>query len=336
MTKFDEIDGLPSAFLDIKAKDIAQLFKRPTLAHLPGPGSTLFVSILLHGNEDAGLFAVQDLLRRFPQGELPRGLSVFIGNIEACTANKRFLPGQVDYNRAWPGSELPPCETHELLAEVTDRMLNRGVFASIDIHNNTGRNPRYGCICITSPETVYLASLFSHRIVYFRRPKGVQTQAFMQHCPSVTCECGQIGDMASAAEAADFLEKCLYLHEIKPPEHLPLDMQVYHTVARIKIRNDCTFGFEPGADVVLRKDIDSLNFVALEAGEALGTLTTQLEDCFLVNDEDGRDVTEEYLTCASKQLVLGKSAMPSMLTRNVDVIRQDCLGYLMERLPIVL
>lgn len=329
----DEYDAIPDGFLDAKVDEVATLCPKPTLIHLPGRRSPLFVSILLHGNEDAGLLAMQDFLKRYSGESLPRGLSLFVGNVQACAAGTRYLPHQVDFNRAWPGSDLPDSSTHALLADVTRRVVERGLFASVDIHNNTGRNPHYGCICSCAPEHVYLASLFSQKIVYFTRPKGVQTQAFMRYCPSLTCECGQIGDTAGAKVAADLLDTCMRLETLRPPEKLVPRVQIYHTVARIKIRDECSFGFEPGTDVVLRKDLDSLNFVELDAGEQLGTLSARLEDCFVVNDEHGRDVTDQYLSRSSRQVVLGRPAMPSMLTQNVDVIRQDCLGYLMEKLP---
>ncbi len=48
-------------------------------------------------------------------------------------------------------------------------------------------------------------------------------------------------------------------------------------------------------------------------------------------DEHGRDVTREYFEIRDDELVLSRQAMPSMLTLNQRIIRQDCLCYLMER-----
>ncbi len=332
---FDELNYLPDGFLDVSVGEIARILPRPTLIHLAGRRQpAAFVSILLHGNEGSGLLAVQDLLRRYQDAPLPRNLSLFVGNVDSCTAGVRYLPGQVDFNRAWPGSELPRSPTHELLETVTERVLERGVFVSVDIHNNTGRNPLYGCICVPSTEHIYLASMFSETIVYFIRPRGVQTQAFSPHCPAVTLECGQVGDEAGVERAAQLIADCLELDEFPRHRQPQRHVQIFHTVARIRVREHCSLGFAPGTDVVLRDDLDSLNFVELAAGENLGTLSGGLEECFLVSDEHGRDVTDQYLTCSSQRLLLGRAAMPSMFTRNVDIIRQDCLGYLMERLPI--
>ena len=58
------VERLPSGILDACPADLADLLEGPTLIHLPGRrAEPLFVSILLHGNEDVGLLAVQAWLR---------------------------------------------------------------------------------------------------------------------------------------------------------------------------------------------------------------------------------------------------------------------------------
>ncbi|MCA9127673.1 MAG: succinylglutamate desuccinylase/aspartoacylase family protein [Planctomycetales bacterium] len=328
------IDKLPPGILDVTLKDIMDLFPQPTVIDLPGRrDQPLFASILLHGNEDAGLIALQELLKRYTDRQLPRRLIVFVGNVQACRAGKRFLPDQVDFNRAWPGSELPNCETHELLQSVTNYVLQKQPFASIDIHNNTGLNPYYGCICTTKPAHLYLASMFSRTAVFFTSPRGVQTQAFMDHCPAITCECGQIGDRVGALRAAELLDSCLHLSEFPDPSP-PAELTLFHTVARIRLNQQRSFGFKLGGDIVLRGDLQSLNFVELLPGEPIATIQGALNDCFEVTDEKGKDVTVDYLTLRQDVVQLSRPSMPSMLTHNVDVIKQDCLGYLMERYPL--
>ncbi|MEZ6138871.1 MAG: M14 family metallopeptidase [Pirellulaceae bacterium] len=343
-----EIDAVPAGLESVPVRNITQIVPQPTLIHLQGRRQpAVFVSILLHGNEDVGLLAFQQLLRRYQDRQLPRSLSVFIGNVAACASGVRYLSDQVDFNRVWPGSELPITETHRLMQQVTDRILERGVFVSIDLHNNTGLNPIYGCICDPSPAHIYLASMFSRTVVYFTRPRGVQTQAFTSHCPSVTCECGQIGDMAGVQHAVDLIDACLHLHEFPDCDVPQGDVHIFHTVARIALRDGCSFGFaaessSPRPDVVLRDDLDALNFVELAEGESIGVLHKQLAECFIVNDEAGRDVTSQFLSVprasssvsSGQRIRLRRPTMPSMFTRNHEVIRQDCLGYLMERMPI--
>jgi hypothetical protein len=325
---------LPPEFATVHAQQIQQLFPVPTLLMLAGRRQpALFVSILLHGNEDVGLRAMQRVLAKYQGKELPRDLIIFIGNVAACTHAVRFLPHQLDFNRVWPGSELPHSSEHDLMHRVVDEVVRYGVFASLDLHNNTGRNPIYACVCDRSPQQLYLASMFSRTVVYFTRPKGVQTQAFMKHCPSITCECGQIGDEAGVERAAELVDACLHLAEF--PQHLPPegDIHLFHTVAQIKVRPGCSYGFEEGCELRFRHDLDELNFVELSAGVPLGRAYRPMSECLLVRDERGADVTSQFVGEFQSQLLLMRDAMPSMFTRDIDVIRQDCLGYLMERLP---
>jgi len=52
-------------------------------------------------------------------------------------------------------------------------------------------------------------------------------------------------------------------------------------------------------------------------------------------DEAGKDVAERFFVNDNGVLKTRLSMMPSMLTLDETVIRQDCLCYLMERLPAI-
>src|SRR5690606_26794699 len=100
-------------------------------------------------------------LRKFGRIELPRALSLFIANPEAARDQVRCLPGQPDFNRSWPGTVAEPCDTTRMMQSVVDIMRERQLFASIDIHNNTGLNPHYACVCALDTSHLQLASLFA-------------------------------------------------------------------------------------------------------------------------------------------------------------------------------
>ena len=263
-----DIFHVPDGLQTIASRNIKEIFPQSTLMHLKGRRDpAVFISILLHGNEDVGLLALQRILTRYQNRELPRSLSVLIGNVDACARGVRHLPDQPDYNRVWPGSELPTTHTHQLMRTAVERVTQRGVFVSLDLHNNTGRNPIYGCICDLSPQHIYLASMFSRTIVYFTRPRGVQTQAFKSYCPALTCECGQIGDPNGVSHAVDLIEACLHLSEFPDCDTPEGDVHLFHSVARIKVHDECRFSFEKkdapsiGCDVIFRGDLDTLNFI---------------------------------------------------------------------------
>ncbi len=334
------MDHLPDDVLAADAQELFASLGGPTLFHLAGRRQpALFVSVLLHGNEDVGWRAIQSLLHKHQGRPLPRALSLLIGNVEAAQSNVRHRPDQPDFNRVWPGSELDDTPTHAVMRHVVDQLRERGVFASVDLHNNTGWNPHYACVTRLDPQHLQLAALFSRTAVYFQRPRGVQTMAFADFTPAVTCECGKVGDESGVRRAAEFLEACLHLSEF--PSHPPElnDLHLFQSIATLTIPTRVKFQFagsnHAGNDMeshlTLRGDLEQLNFQELAVGTCLGWTNNQTSTPIHVTDEVGRLVTDEYLQVDNGEVRLRQGVIPAMLTQNCEVIRQDCLGYLMNR-----
>jgi succinylglutamate desuccinylase len=329
-----ELDLIPDGLLDAEPSELWRYLQGPTLIHLKGQRApALFVSILMHGNETVGWQAVRELLRSYGGGtDLPRSMSLFIGNVAAAAKGLRHLDGQPDYNRIWPGSELPATREHRMMQSVVDIMGQRGVFASVDIHNNTGLNPHYACVNVIENRFLHLATLFSRTVVYFLRPKGVQSMAMARLCPAVTLECGKVGQVHGVVHARDYLEACVRL--AGHPQHSVAahDIDLFHTVAQVKVPKDIRFGFdEPGVDLHLAQDLDHLNFRELPRGTSLGRVRGGDHIALEVRDEQGRDVRDQFFMLEDDELRIRVPVMPSMLTKDTRVIRQDCLCYLMER-----
>jgi succinylglutamate desuccinylase len=332
-----ELDGLPPGLLQVGAQDLVQVLDGPTLIHLSGARrEPLFVSVLMHGNETVGWEAVRRVLARYQgERELPRSVSLFIGNVEAAAKGVRRLAEQPDFNRVWPSCELPPSPEQTMMARVVEIMRERRPFASIDVHNNTGLNPHYACVNHLDRAFLHLALLFARTVVYFLRPQGVQSMAFAALCPAVTLECGKVGQAHGVEHAQEYLDACLHLSE--HPQHPVMhhDIDLFHTVARVSIPAHAQIAFAPGSgDIVLEPDLDRLNFQELAPGTPIGRIG-QLNGSDVgileVRDERGRDVSRDYFVLDGNQLTLKRAVMPSMLTRDIEVIRQDCLCYLMER-----
>lgn len=335
-TLLHQYDRLPEGLPDLPAAELHRLLPGPALIHLPGRRpEPLFVSVLLHGNEDTGWLAVREVLARHQSAGLPRALSLFIGNVQAARTGLRRLDGQPDYNRVWPGSDLPPTAESRLMGQVVDVMLGRGVFASLDIHNNTGINPHYACINRLEQGFLHLAGLFSRTVVYFVRPLGVQSAAFAPHCPAVTVECGKPGMAHGTEHAAAYLEACLNLAQLPSHPVPPQDVDLYHTVATVQVPEHIRFGFgtEDGLQLRLDPELERLNFRELEPGSVLARAVPGQPCPLRVSNEAGQDVSQAYLDCRDGLVRLRKRLMPAMLTRDERAIRLDCLCYLMERLP---
>jgi succinylglutamate desuccinylase len=324
------------SLLETDARGLHDVLGGPTLFHLAGRREpALFVSVLMHGNETSGWDAVRRVLHdalRQDGFDLPRSLSLFVGNTEAAAVGLRHLPGQPDYNRVWPGSETAGSPEHALMKEVVDRMADRELFAAIDVHNNTGMNPHYACVNVLEHQSLHLASLFGRTVVYFVRPRGVASMAMAALGPSVTLECGKVGQQLGVDHAADFIRACLQLAEIPAHAVASHDVDLYHTVAVVRVPPEVDFSFDSqDVPVKFSRQLDKLNFRELPAGSLFAECPQSSGVPLDVRDESDRDVTARYFMVEEGRLVTTTPVMPSMLTCDPTVIRQDCLCYLMER-----
>jgi succinylglutamate desuccinylase len=330
-----QFTDLPAGLLDTPVENLHQLIPQPALFHLPGKRSdTLFVSVLLHGNEPTGFLALQRLLQKYHQQILPRPVSIFFGNIQAARLNLRRLDGQPDFNRVWPGTALPESPERQITEQIVAAMRQRKLFASIDIHNNTGLNPHYACVNKLDNDFLQLGALFGRLLVHFTHPKGTQSAAFAEFCPAVTLECGRPGQEYGTEHAFELLDSCLHLAEIPSHPVAKQDIDIYHTAAQVTIADDATFSFsEDTADLFLNHDLERMNFTDISAGTVLGK-TNHSRLPVIAKNEQGDDVTSRFFSNDAQRLILNRPAMPSMLTLDERVIRQDCLCYLMERIEL--
>lgn len=334
--QINQIDCYPKALLTCEVKDLHVLFPEPTLLHLQGrKKQPLFISVLLHGNETTGFIAVQRLLKKYAQQMLPRSVSIFFGNTQAAAQGLRRLDKQPDYNRIWPGTETADCQETQLASQVVDILRAKEVFASIDVHNNTGLNPHYACINKLDNRYLQLAKLFGRLVVYFLRPLGVQSAAFAEICPSVTLECGRPGQQNGVDHAFNYLNDCLHLAELSPHPIHSQDIDLFHTTAQVKIKEDSSFSFtDHSKDLVFDLQLERMNFTEIPAGTLFGQVQNFASMPLVAKGEHGEDITDKYFKMDNTQLQIRRNTMPSMLTLDERVIRQDCLCYLMERIQL--
>jgi len=330
---FNETSTLPNALLDAGTRDLKKILGKPTLIHLEGENKKpLFISTLLHGNETTGFYAIQKLLRQYNNKTLPRSISLFIGNVKAAENNQRRLNTQTDYNRAWPGTECEKSPEVELMATVTNIMQQRTPFASIDIHNNTGKNPHYACINALNHDFLPLAGMFSKTVVYFTTPKGTQTACFANFCPAIVLECGQSGETDGITHSYRFLETVINLDAL--PTGNTDHVNLFHTVARITIPETFSFGVNEDVDICLYPHIENMNFRELDAGTAIARIGHGSRAYLEASFDHNNDVSKNFFDLVNNEIILRKKTTPSMFTTNTKAIQQDCLCYLMERIKI--
>ncbi|MDH5409412.1 MAG: M14 family metallopeptidase, partial [Gammaproteobacteria bacterium] len=260
---------LPAGLLTREAHQLHEVLPGPSLIHLSGKRTQpLFVSVLMHGNEVTGWLAVREILQKYRDLELPRSLSLLIGNVSAAQKGVRCLPDQPDYNRIWQG--IGDGAEQVMVRQVLEEMRNLDPYACVDLHNNTGLNPHYACINRLDRPFLQLASLFSRTVVYFLRPEGVLSKAFAEICPAVTIECGRPGLPHGTAHAVEYIDACLHMAEIPQHDVAPHDIDLFHTMAIVKVPSHIKIGLEGElADICLPEELDHLNFRELVPGTVL-------------------------------------------------------------------
>ncbi len=328
----NEINHIPDAFLEASADQLHSILPAPTLFHLQGHNpQPLFICTLLHGNETTGLYAIQRLLKKYQNKTLPRSLSLFIGNITAAKENQRRLENQDDYNRIWPGSHHSDSAEKDMMQIVTNIMQKKRPFASIDIHNNTGKNPHYGCINNLNPHGLILAEQFSNIAVYFTDPKGVQSSAFADFCPSVVLECGQAGDLSGEDHAFSYLDNVIQMDNLAVKKDRQL--KLYHTIARVLIPQTVSLG-RNDSDLQLNAELEEKNFEKIQKGSLFATINSTKNKLIIVSNESHEDITDEYLEVKNNAFIFKKPITLAMFTTSERAIRQDCVCYFMEELRI--
>ena len=152
-------------------------------------------------------------------------------------------------------------------------------------------------------------------------------------CPAVTIECGKPDHEYGMAHAQDYRDACLHLAELPQHPVASHDVDLFHTVAVVKVPEAVSFGFgDDPADLQLVANLDHLNFRELPAGTGLGQVRAGADVWLEVTDDNKQSAYERYFNIEDGMLVTARPLMPSMFTLDERIIRQDCLGYLMERL----
>lgn len=326
------LDALPPGLLELPATRLHEALPGPAVIHIDGEDPRpLFISVLLHGNETTGWDAMRAILKKYSR--LPRDIYLFIGNVAAAALGQRHLHGQPDYNRIWKGDGEG--REYDMARELLAWLGQHPVFAAIDIHNNTGTNPHYACVNRLEDNYLQLATLFSRTVVYFLKPDSVLSLEMSRLCPAVTVECGKPDDPRGVAHVIEFIEAALHLSEF--PEHpvSPHDVDLFHTVAVVKVPEKCSVGIGDGqSDIDLSPAIDRYNFSELPAGTCFGRYHNDCQIALQARDEQDKEVSSRYFEMRDGGIYTRVPVMPSMLTLNTEIIRSDCLCYLMERLPL--
>lgn len=326
------LNELPKSFFDINPSNVLETFPTSTIISLKGKiKQPVFVSSMIHGNETSSLTILKSYLKKFTDKELPRDLIIFIGNPVAYSKGLRHLPNQLDYNRIWNTGQS---YEHLMAREVYDYLKNRNLLASLDFHNNSGKNPHYACVNRRREDFLRLGQFFSEKIVYFTEPDSVLSIKMAKLCPSLTLECGLPESKPGIENGLHLLETAMGNKSVWKNSENKIT-NIYQSYATLLVHPlvKLDYDFNERTDgISLVKDFDSFNFSEVPKGFQLGFIAdSRTIKC--VNNQ-GVNITHEFLEFESNCLRVKKEFTASMFTVNPDIAKSDCLGYLMKKIPV--
>lgn len=325
----------PPNLLETNARDLAKLLGGPALIHFSGRQNRapLAVVALLHGNETSGWTATARFLKK-QRGILPRPLMLLLANLRAAEwgeAGARFLPDGADWNRVWTTTGG---DSHGMAfaRAAMDEFRRAKIWAGLDLHNNTGRNPLYAAVFRNRrrTESAKLAAGFSGVVVETEMPRGTCMEALSTLAPAATLECGTPGSRLGISRAESFLGEILARE--KPPQNPP--EKILRTIAKVRLpsRHSVAFGDSDAADIVISSAVERWNFHELRAGFVFARLREGVSATakFIAVDGKGADVFGRYFALDGGRIRAARPFIPAMLTANEKAARDDCLCYIME------
>jgi succinylglutamate desuccinylase len=332
---FIEMNHLPDRFFSVHPTELNTIFDGPTLIHLDYDRSeTIFISMMLHGNEHSGFYALKKYFELISEKSIipKRNISILIGNVEAAAENLRFLDGQKDFNRIWFNGD----SVEEKWAQkVYKAMQGRSLFACLDLHNNTGKNPHYCATTSLDVNTLRLASLFEGNILYFTDPKEVFSNYFSTLCPCLTIEAGQSGDIEGVDKIVRLINSVMALDSFDDSGSIATILEgkhVFESFGKIKLPKDSSVSFNAkSADFNFDPEIEKLNFSPVAAGAVFGQ-ANNIEQHLLVFDSNNKSISSSYFKYVENKIIAIEDFYPAMITTNSKIVHQDCLCYLLKEI----
>lgn len=284
---------------------------------------------LLHGNEPSGLLAIHDWLRRQPEPPATN-LALIIANQKAALTEPRFsyrhLPDERDLNRCF----RPPWQDRpgRLAQSILSTLIDLAPEAVLDVHNTSGHSPAFAVSILDDARHRALAGLFTEHLVVTDLRLGALMDSAEQLFPTLTLECGGAGQQQAHQVARHALQRLAEDQELFAQQPAGTGPRVYHNPVRVELTGGArlAYGRDEG-DVLLRRDIETLNLTLVQPGQALGFLRAGLNQ-LVARDHRGRPVLRDLLRDDNGTLTPTRPLYLFMATPHERIARSDCLFYL--------
>ncbi|MDO8861235.1 succinylglutamate desuccinylase/aspartoacylase family protein [Haliea sp. E1-2-M8] len=315
------------------------------LRYLGGPASiflegldnsrTRAIVTLLHGNEPSGAMA---LFRWLKSGRQPAVNTVcIVASVQAALTtpcfSHRMLPGERDLNRCF----RPPFDDEQgrLAEEILEILRLHHPEAVVDMHNTSGTGPAFGVCTHMDRQHDALVSLFTRRMIVTRLNLGALMEISEHSYPTVTVEVG--GRLDDCAHELAWSGLCEYLQrpQVLAGEVTEWGLELLRNPIRLELNPGIGLAYAEQADpafpVVLRPDIEQLNFGVVQPDVPLGWVNGELRSLFWAQDASGRCAVSRLLRVAAGRLFPAAPLKLFMITTNAAIARSDCLFYAIEQ-----
>ena len=319
------VTSLPQALHTVLPGDLYKVCPDLSLFQLDGrTKSSVVVSVMLHGNEPSGLFALQTLLSSLSAATPYRTLLVLVGNVQAARANVRKLPEGDDYNRIWfPGA-------HARASAIMAELKKRDVVACFDLHNTSGKNPLFSILAHMNQRSLELASLMRGPVMYAPWTKGPLNAECGQHFPSVTVELKNYRDTETERHVAEQIAHLLNAPEPFSRDPLSGEIPFVVGVEAIAYRREVALPKGQRHSFELVDGLDQYNFKAVPEGTVWASSDPESYRALQVVGPEGDDVTETYFSFENGRIVSVLPFVPTLLSTDNDAIHQDCIAYMTQ------
>ncbi|HBH22757.1 MAG TPA: hypothetical protein DDY13_04970 [Cytophagales bacterium] len=248
-----------------------------------GPNVIFFGAI--HGNEPAGVIAIQKVLRQLHKKEIPfKGRLIGIcGHLEALKQGKRYLAK--DLNRIWYGhpehyityGDVPEYnEKKEILDQMLEQIDPNEPTILFDLHTTSAKSIPFVSISDTLKNRSLISGLPAPLILGLEEQMDGPMFSFFSELgiPAVLFEAGQHQAGSSVKNSEAFIWMSLIKCGCLEPDHVPNRQEHYrylrsqYTITQPVFQLKHTYLIAPDENFKMKPGY--VNFQRVEAGEVLG------------------------------------------------------------------
>lgn len=324
-----EFNYIPGGLLDTHARDLHEVLYGPSLIQLTGRETRpIAISVLLNGDDDTGLQALQQVLKRYANQLLPRSLLIFIANVDAAKFAVPHLNGQGDYQQLFANTDTDLDNPEaEVVAKARQVMFSRKPLLHVQLHRCATTSRDVVVIPELDATSLKFAQYFSRHIVV--SPEDFNT-AQAPKIPQMAAYAGSKDNEDAADRLEELLDTLIHWHQILDIDADPELFNLYEIAASVQLPEDMSFGFGSAqTNVRFIEDLEDYSFVHTQKGLTIGFVKENEQARFLIEHREHQDA-HSFLLVEKNEIKLNSSLTPAFVNMTETRIRQKSLFKLLK------